>query len=162
MWERMLHTLAHRGISREAYLQIVAREEAEILADMQSDAEQALRREAVVTAVVAAESIDPPEDELLAALAPIAEREDLTPEKLLEDLRRAGRVDEVREDLAAREAIGVIAAAAKPIPLAQAQAREQLWTPEKDDAKLAGASPGGAAAGKLWTPGPITDRPASL
>jgi trigger factor len=153
MWERMLHSLSHRGIQREAYLQIVGREEADILAEMEPEADLALRREAVITAVVEAESIDPPEEDLLAALAPIAEREGLTPEKLLEDLRGAGRVDEVREDLAAREAIGVIADAAKPIPLAQAQAREQIWTPGKEgDGGPAGENQPAAAPARLWTP----------
>jgi trigger factor len=152
MWERMLHTLSHRGISREAYLQIVGREETAILEEMQPEAEQALRREAVLTAVVAAEGIEPSEEDLLAALAPTAEREQTEPQKLLGELRSAGRLDEVREDLAARQAIDLIAAAAKPIPLAQAEAREQLWTPEKDDAKLAGAQQGATEPGKLWTP----------
>ena len=59
MWERMLHSLSHRGISREAYLQITGREEEEILAEMQPEAEQALRREAVITAIVAAEGDQP-------------------------------------------------------------------------------------------------------
>ena len=75
MWERMLHSLSHRGISREAYLQITGREEAEILAEMLPDAEQALRREAVLTAIVAAEGIVPSEEDLLEAMGPVAERE---------------------------------------------------------------------------------------
>ena len=131
MWERMLHSLSHRGITREAYLQITGREEGEILAEMQPEAEQALRREAVITAIVAAEGISPSEEQLLEALGPTAEREGEEPQKLLEDLRSAGRLEELREDLAARQAIDLLAAAAKPIPLAQAQAREQLWTPEQ-------------------------------
>ncbi len=68
MWERMLHSLSHRGISREAYLQIAGREESDILADMQADAEQALRREAVLTAIVEAEQISPSEEQVLEAL----------------------------------------------------------------------------------------------
>jgi trigger factor len=153
MWERMLHSLSHRGISREAYLQIVGREEADVLTEMEPEAETALRREAVITAIVTAEDVDPSEEELLAALAPIAERDGVEPQKLLAQLRAAGRLEEVREDLAARAAIDLVAAAAKPIPLAQAQAREQLWTP----AKAAGAAgdaveePAGAPA-RLWTP----------
>jgi trigger factor len=146
MWERMLHSLGHRGISREAYLKIVARGEAEILAEMQSDAEQALRREAVLTAIVAAEGIVPSEQDLLAAVTPTAEREGIAPEKLLEDLRGAGRLEEVREDLAARQAVELIAEHATPISVEQAQAREQLWTPEQE---VTQADP--AAAG-LWTP----------
>ena len=148
MWERMLHSLAHRGISREAYLQIVGREEPEILSEMEPEAELALRREAVITAVVAAEGISTTEEELLEALAPSAEREGLDPAKLLADLSGAGRLDEVREDLAARKAIEVIAAAAKPIPVAQAHAREQLWTPEK----ATGEQDEAAVPARLWTP----------
>jgi trigger factor len=155
MWERMLHSLSHRGISREAYLQIVSREEADILTEMEPEAEMALRREAVITAIVAAEGIDPSEEEMLAALAPTAEREGLEPEKLLGELRSAGRMDEVREDLAARQAIDLVAGAARPIPLAQAQAREQLWTPGKAQQTAAVATaPGdsGDAPARLWTP----------
>ncbi|HTD09513.1 MAG TPA: trigger factor, partial [Solirubrobacteraceae bacterium] len=156
MWERMLHSLSHRGISREAYLQIVSREEADILGEMEPEAEMALRREAVLTAIVAAEDIDPSEEDLLQALAPTAEREGLEPQKLLGDLRSAGRLEEVREDLAARQAIDLVAGAAKPIPLAQAQAREQLWTPEKAQQAPAAAAPAGGssdAPARLWTPG---------
>jgi trigger factor len=159
MWERILHTLSHRGISREAYLSISDRSEQESIAELAPDAERALRREAVLTAVVAAEAIDPDEQELLESLAPVAEREQLPSEELLQRLRAAGREDELREDLAARRAMELIAQAAKPIALEQAQAREQLWTPEKERAERAReAGAGGSApdapqeAGGLWTP----------
>jgi trigger factor len=148
MWERMLHSLSHRGISREAYLQIAGREEQQILAEMEPEADQALRREAVLTAVVAAEAISPTEQEVLEAISPTAEREGVEPEVLLSDLRDSGRLEEVREDLAARKAVELIAAKAKAIPVAQAQAREDLWTPEKDkDQQDADAQPP-----RLWTP----------
>jgi trigger factor len=150
MWERTLHTLAHRGISRETYLQILARDEAEILAEMRSDAEQALRREAVLTAIVAAEGIVPAEQDLLAALAPTAEREGIAPEKLLEDLRGAGRLEEAREDLAARQAVEFVAERATPISVEQAQARERLWTPEQGQAVEGGEA--AAQPAGLWTP----------
>jgi trigger factor len=150
MWERMLHSLSHNGISRETYLQITGREESAILAEMQPDAEQALRREAVVTAIVAAEAISPSDEEVLVAIGPTAEREGVEAEKLLEDLRRAGRLEDVREDLAARKAVEWVAERAKPISVEQAAAREQLWTPEQEQAE----KPGEAAAepAGLWTP----------
>jgi trigger factor len=147
MWERMLHTLSHRGISREAYLQIVGRAEEEILAEMVSDAEQGLRREAVLTAVVAAEGIEPSEQDLLEAVAPAAEREGLASEQVLAQLREHGRVEELREDLAARQAVELIVARAKPIPLDRAAARERLWTPEQE-----AAGEPASAGEKLWTP----------
>jgi trigger factor len=158
MWERVLHTLSHRGISREAYLQLSGRSEEEILADTAPEAERALRREAVLTAVVEAEGIDPGEEELLEVLLPAAEREQLSPEELLGRLRDAGRLEEVREDLAARRAMDLIAAEAQPIPIEQARAREQLWTPEKERAErvreeqVLEAQADEQSRGGLWTP----------
>jgi trigger factor len=153
MWERMLHSLAHRGVSREAYLQITGREEGEILAEMQGDAERALRREAVLSAIVAAEGIVPSPERLLEAVTPVAEREGVEPAKLIDDLRANGRLEELSEDLAARIAIELIAERAQPISVARAQAREQLWTPGQEAAPPGEPQPAGApGAGSLWTP----------
>ena len=49
----------------------------------------------------------------------------------------------VRDDIRVRKAIDLVAESAKPIPLEQAEAREKIWTPEKER----------EAAGGLWTPG---------
>jgi trigger factor len=152
MWERMLHSLSHRGISRDAYLQIAGREEAEILAEMESDAELALRREAVLTAVVAAEGVEPSEEQLLQSVAPIAEREGIEPQQLLEDLRKARRLDELTEDLAARMAVELIAERSTPISFSQAHAREALWTPDQAGAGQEAVAGQPSAAGRLWTP----------
>jgi trigger factor len=152
MWERMLHSLAHRGVTREAYLRVLGREENDILEEMRPEAERALEREAVLTAVVAAEGIEPSEQELLDALADSAREGDGEPQALLEQLRAAGRLEELREDLAARQAIDLIAGEAKPIAPAKAQAREQLWTPEKAAAEESSEQGPSEAPARLWTP----------
>ena len=153
LWERTLHSLSHRGISREAYLKVAGREESEIVAELEPDAELALRREAVLTAVVAAEQISPSDEELLEALQPTAEREETEPQKLFAQLRSSGRLEDAREDLAARQAVELIAARAKPISTARAQAREQLWTPgQRTQGEATGARRGAPAPGELWTP----------
>jgi trigger factor len=153
MWERTLHSLSHRGVSREAYLRILGRSEEDLLAELAPQAEQALRREAVITAIVAAEGIEPGEEDLIEVLTPTAEREGVEPATLLSDLAAAGRLDDVREDLAARRAIDLVADSATPIAPEQAQAREQLWTPEKG-AREQDETPGATTPpGRLWTPG---------
>jgi trigger factor len=153
MWERMLHSLSHRGVSREAYLQITGREEDEILAEMQGEAERALRREAVLSAIVAAEGIVPSQERLLEAVTPVAEREGVEPVKLIDELQANGRLEELSEDLAARMAIELIAERSQPISVARAQAREQLWTPGLQAPPPGEPQPAGApGAGKLWTP----------
>jgi trigger factor len=145
LFERTVHQLSHQGVSRETYLQVSGRSEEEIIAEAAPEAEQALRREAVVAAVIEAEGITASDEQVLEALGPIAEREGAAPDKLMEDLRRAERLDDVREDLAGRRAIELLASEAKPIAVEQAAAREKLWTPEKQEG-------GTGAGGRLWTP----------
>ena len=150
MWDRMLHSLSHRGISREAYLKITGREEESMISELAPEAAQSLRREAVIAAVVAAERIVPSEEDLIEAIAPTAERDGVEPAKLLQKLRDSGRLEEMREELAARQAVELIATEAKPISIEQAQARERLWTPESEEEQTEGA--GQEAAARLWTP----------
>ena len=143
LWEQLGATLERQGISQEAYLRISGKAEEEIVEEARPDADRALRREAVLAAVVEAEGIEPSEAELLEALAHSAEHESTTPEKLLERLRDAGRLEALRRDLAARRAVDLLAEAAEPIPAERAEARDKLWTPEK----------GEQPASELWTPG---------
>jgi trigger factor len=129
LWENMIHSLSHQGITREAYLRISGRTEDEIVDQGKEDAEKALRREAVLAAVVEAEGIKPTEEELLEAVESAAPSERMSPKKLLERLRSAGRLEQLEDDLAQRKALDLIAESASPISLERAQAREKLWTP---------------------------------
>jgi trigger factor len=131
LWERMLHSLGHQGISKDAYLQISGKNEEEILDEAKPDAEQALRREAVIAAVIEAEEIEPSDGDVLAALQASATREGTTPEKLRQRLEDTGRLDEVREELAQRAAIDYLVEHANPIDPGRAAARDKLWTPDK-------------------------------
>jgi trigger factor len=145
LWERMLHSLSHQGISKEAYLRIAGRGEEEILAEAKPDAEQALRREAVIAAVIEAEGIEPTDGDVLDALQATAARERTTPEKLRARLEKAGRLDDLRDDLAQRAAVDLLAEQATPISVEQAQARDKLWTPGREQAE--------GRSSRLWTPG---------
>jgi trigger factor len=145
LWDRMLHSLSHQGINREAYLRIAGRSEEEILEEAKPDAEQALRREAVIAAVVEAEQIEPSDGDILDALQATAARDRTTPEKLRARLEKAGRLDELVDDLAQRAAVDFLAEHANPISVEQAQARDKLWTP--------GREPADSGSSRLWTPG---------
>jgi trigger factor len=145
-WDQMLHSLAHQGISRDAYLRIAGREEDEIVEQAKPDAEQALRREAVLAAIIEAEGIEPSDDEVMEVVEQAAGEGSsrVSPKKLLERLKSSGRIDTVREDLAQRQALDLVADSAKPITIEQAQARDKLWTPGSDE-------PSGSSS-QLWTP----------
>jgi trigger factor len=114
LWDQMIHSLSHQGISKEAYLRISGREEDEIVEQGKEDAAQALRREAVLAAIIEAEGIEPSEEEVLEAVGQAADGQ-TSPKKLLERLKSAGRLDALKEDLAQRKALDVIVDAAKPV-----------------------------------------------
>jgi len=164
---RMIHALGHQGIDKAAYLQISGKSERELLEETKPEAELALKREAVLAAVIKAEQIEPTEQQLLDALEGAAEREQMSRQKLLDRLRQAGRVDSLAQEVAAEQAIDLVITEAKSIPLEEAQKRsekaaaapkkrkpaarkkpakpkDELWTPDAD----------AAATGdkKLWTP----------
>ena len=105
----MLHSLSHQGISKEMYLQISGREEDEIVAEGKVDAERQLKREAVLAAIVAAESIEPSEEEVLEALEEAAPSEGTSAKKLLERMRSARRLDTFKAELANRKALDLLA-----------------------------------------------------
>ena len=148
LWEQMLHTLSHQGISKETYLRITGREEDAIVEEGREDAAQALRREAVLAAIVEAEGIEPTEEEVVEAIqeAGGGAGPGTVPKKVLDRLRSSGRLDELKADLAQRRALDLVAESAKPISVEQAQARDKLWTPDRESAEEGGSK-------RLWTPG---------
>jgi trigger factor len=109
LWDQMLHSLSHRGITRDAYLRIAQKTEEELLEEARPDAEQALRREAVLAAVIEAEGITPSDGDVLDALQESALQQGTTPEKLRKRLEQQGRLDELIEDLAQRQAVELLA-----------------------------------------------------
>ncbi len=119
-WEHALRSLAEKGISKDAYLQLDQRPEEQIIEAGYPDAAQALRREAVVVALVEAEAIEATEEELLEALADHVEPDQSgklpDPKKLLVTLRKNGRISELSENITARKAVDVVVAAATAIP----------------------------------------------
>ena len=141
----VIHSMEHRGISKDAYLKVTGKTEEELLEDARPAAERALRREAVLAAIVEAESIAPGDAEVEAELADAAAAEGVSVRKLLERIKSAGRLEDLRRDLASRRAADIVVEQATPIPVEQAEARDKLWTPEKDE-------PAGAGKGGLWTP----------
>jgi trigger factor len=146
MWRRVERTLRERGMDPDSYLQIQSKSREEMIEQARPDAERALKREAVLEAVAKAEEIEITEEDMLEALQIPPGHEDHghpEPADALEEIRKSGREDLLKDDLRMRRALELLAESAKPIPLEQAEAREQIWTPEKEREEK----------GALWTPG---------
>ena len=137
--------LARQGISKESYLRISGRDEETLAHEAEPEAAAALKREAVLAAIVAEENIEPTDDQIREALEPTAERQGTTVDKLIDRLRETGRLDRIRGEVANRQAIERLVAEATPITVEQAKARQKLWTPGKEGAEK--------GSGQLWTPG---------
>ena len=146
MWERIERRLRQQGMEPSTYLQMQGKTREEVVEEARPDASRALKREAVLEAVADAEGIEVTEDDMLDALQIPPGHEDHghpEPEEALKEIRASGRENVLKEDLRMRKALDLIAESAKPIPMEQAEAREAIWTPEKEREEKA----------ELWTPG---------
>jgi trigger factor len=146
MWRRVERSLKRQGMEPEKYLQIQGKTREQMIEQARPDAERALKREAVLEAVADAENIEITDEDMLEALQIPPGHEDHghpEPEDALRDIRESGREELFKQDLMMRRALELVGEQAKPIPMEQAQAREEIWTPEKEREEKGG----------LWTPG---------
>jgi trigger factor len=144
MWSRTEQMLSRQGIDPDTYMKASGKTREQVIEDAKPDAAQRLARESVLEAVVEAEQISVTDEELVEVLRGTAERESTSPEKLLEQLKAAGRDVPLRRDLTLRKAADFLVEHAKPIEMEKAKVREKLWTPGKE--RDQGSS-------QLWTPG---------
>ena len=93
MLEQTFSALERQGIGKDTYLKIAGKDEEALAHEAEPDAAAALRREAVIAAIIDAEQIEPSDEELLEALTPAAERDGSDPAELIEQLRKAGRLE---------------------------------------------------------------------
>jgi trigger factor len=128
-WERVERQMAQQGMNPDTYLQMQGKTRDEIVDESLPDAEQEIRREAVLVAVGEAEGIEVSDEEMESELEHMASHERTTAAKLLERLKRDGRHEMIAADIRVRKAIDVIAESAKPVEMSDEDAKEKLWTP---------------------------------
>lgn len=144
--DAILHETSHRlpqGITLEQYLQMSGKTLDQARQELAPDAEMAIRRELVVEAVAEAENITVTDEEVEAQVRTDAEASGRDGDELLRELRRLDGVETLRDDMVMRRTVDLLIEKSTAIPVALKEAREQLWTPEKDAPK---PSEG------LWTP----------
>jgi trigger factor len=147
MWHRTARRMASQGLDPQQYLTMTGKTEEELVTEAEPDAEQALKREAVLAEIVKAEGIEVSDEEVAQALREAAgpDASDKQLKRALKRARKQGAEEALRDDIAMRKAVDLLVESAKPIPVERAAAREKLWTPEKEAAQ--------EGAGQIWTPG---------
>ena len=133
-----------RGVQLETYLAMTGQRPEDLVARLGQEAARSVARELVLEA--AADKLDiRVEDAEIEEL--VREQADLAgddADDTILRLRESGRFEQLREDIRLRNALDRVASEVKRIPRELADAREQIWTPEKEKQQT---------ETKLWTPG---------
>jgi trigger factor len=133
-----------RGIPLDTYLTMTGQQPEELLARLGEEAERSVARELVLDAAadqLGIEIADAEIEELVQEQAGIVGDD---AEATLLKLRETGRFEQLRDDRRLRNALDRVASEVKRIPKELAEARDQIWTPEKEKQQT---------DTKLWTPG---------
>ena len=144
LWNGLVRSLERRGISPEVYVRLSGRTPQQIQADVEAEARQSLAREIVLEAAADRLGVEVTDDDVDAVIREQAEELGEDADELIREMRDAGRYEGLRADLALRATLDRIAAEVKRIPVELAEARDKLWTPEKEKPET---------VTKLWTPG---------
>lgn len=140
-----VRSLERRGISLETYLAASGGSIQELERQMVLEAAVSVARELALEAVAEKAGIDVSDEDVKAYIRDEAESAGETDaDGVIEDVWAHGQQESIREDLRLRAALDRLVSDVKPIAPDLAEARDKLWTPDKE-------KPEGET--KLWTPG---------
>ena len=139
-----VRSLANRGISPEAYMQVTGQTAETLTGQVRAEAAQSVARELTLEALAEQAGIVIADDTVRQLIRDQAEAAGEDAEAVVAEVWEHGHHESLREDLRLKAALDRLVAEVKPIAPEQHAAREAIWTPDKE--KPAGET-------KLWTPG---------
>jgi len=139
-----VRSLARRGITPEAYFVATGQSPEFLTGQLRAEAAQSVARELVLEAVANKAGIEISDDDVKALIREQAEAAGEDADEVIADVWSHGHHESLREDLRLKAALDRLAAEATPIAVELAEARDKLWTPDKEKP---------ATETKLWTPG---------
>ena len=138
-------SLERRGVSLETYLAASGGSAADLERQMVLEAAVSVARELALEALAERAAIEVSDDDVKAYIREETEASgELDADGVIEDVWAHGQQESIREDLRLRAALDRLVADVKPIAPELAEARDKLWTPDKEKAE---------GETKLWTPG---------
>jgi trigger factor len=132
-----------RGLQLDTFLAMTGQQPEELVARLQDEAQRSVARELVLDAVSEQLGLEVPDADVEQLVREQAEVVGDDADEMLVALRESGRFESLREDLRLRKALDRVADEVQRIPLAQAEARDAIWTPDKENPPT---------ETKLWTP----------
>jgi trigger factor len=133
-----------RGIALETYLAMTGQQPEQLVARLGDEARRSVARELVLEAVAEQLGLQVSDEEVESLVREQADALDDDADETLLRLRESGRFETLREDIRLRRALDRVAAEVQRIPRELADAREAIWTPDKENQPT---------ETKLWTPG---------
>jgi trigger factor len=133
-----------RGVQLETYLAMTGQSPEQLIAKLEDEAQRSVGRELVLEAAADKLGIQVSDADVEALVREQAELLDENADETLARLRESGRFETLREDMRLRNALDRVVAEVKRIPRELADARDAIWTPEKEKQQT---------ETKLWTPG---------
>jgi len=133
-----------RGIQLETYLAMTGQTAEQLIARLEDEARRSVGRELVLEAAADKLAIQVSDEEVETLVREQAELLDEDADATLQRLRESGRFEALREDMRLRNALDRVVAEVKRIPRELAEARDAIWTPDKEKQQT---------DTKLWTPG---------
>ncbi|HEX3224735.1 MAG TPA: trigger factor [Gaiellaceae bacterium] len=133
-----------RGIALETYLAMTGQQPEQLVARLGEEAQRSVARELVLEAVAEELGLHVSDEEVESLVREQADLVDDDADETLLRLRESGRFETLREDIRLRNALDRVAAEVKRIPRELADARDAIWTPDKEKQQT---------ETKLWTPG---------
>ncbi len=138
-------SLERRGISLDTYLAASGGTAQELERQMVLEAAVSVARELALEALADKAGIEVSDEEVKAYIREETDASgEVDAEGVIEDVWAHGQQESIREDLRLRAALDRLVADVKPIAPELAEARDKLWTPDKEKAE---------GETKLWTPG---------
>ncbi len=141
LWNNFLESIQSRGIDPGQYLSMSGVTPEDLERRLRAEATISVGRELVIEAVADKLGIAVSEEDLRSEL-----KEQGESDEDIEDFIANRDTSAAREHLRFRRAVERIAAEVKPIAPELAEARESIWTPDKEQEQK-------GAETKLWTPG---------
>jgi trigger factor len=136
-------SLDRRGISADLYLQLTGQTPEQLAEGVRREAAQSVARELVLEAAADKLGVEVSDDDVEELIREQAEAADENADEVIAQLREAGRFETFRADLRLKETLDRIVSEVNRISPDLAQARDKLWTPDKETAPT---------ETKLWTP----------
>lgn len=140
----LARSLAARGLSLDTYVSLSGTSPEELSARLRDEAAKSVGRELVLDAVADKLDLRIEDEEVEALIREEAEAAGDDPAEIVQRMRDEGGFEELRDDLRLRAALDRVASDVRRIAPEVAEAREAIWTPEKEKPKT---------ETKLWTPG---------